>query len=228
MKAGIVVVVLGGLGLCVATAKAQPVALRFEGALVTDRHVGVRAELPAARGPGAVGVLNVQFGRFEGEALGLGARLRQPEQAPGDANWQTVGQLEVRLRYRLFGPVAVEGGVVGRMLDPDPDGERVGFVTAGAFVRWPVTRGAWIWGRLGVIPWATFEGGGGFGFAAETGVGVELELSPRIRVTTAYGFQRVDRKLTEPGGAAFDSPLEYDVLRVGIRWAPGRAAGDVR
>jgi hypothetical protein len=97
----------------------------------------------------------------------------------------------------------------------------VGFVTAGAFLRWSVTRGASVWGRLGLIPWATFEGSGGLGFAAETGAGIELEVSRRLRASASYGFQRLDRALTAPDGSAFRAPLEYDVLQVGVGWFPG-------
>lgn len=219
--------VVAGLVLASSGATAQ-VRLDLAGALVTDRQVGVRADLPAARGPGLAGTITARMGRVEGEVTGVAARIHLPGAAPVDANWQTFTQLGVRLRYRLLGPLALEGGLHGRRLDPDPDGEGTGFVTTGAFIRWQVSRGTSMWGRLAFVPWSTFRGGGGSGFAAETGVGIEVALSRRVWAAIAYGFQRLDRELTAPDGSSFRSPLEHDVLRVGIRWVPGRATGDMQ
>jgi hypothetical protein len=218
--------VLGGLTVFAAPVAAQSIRLDIAAALVTDRNVGVRAELPPARGPGLAGTATARIARFEGELTGLAAWLQLPSSAPAAEASRTFAQMELRIRYWLAGPFAVEGGIVGRVLDPDPDGEAVGFITTGAFVRWPVARSAWIWGRLGFVPWATFEGGGSSGFAAETSVGVELQLSRRLRAAATYGFQRIDRNLTEPDGMSFRAPVEFDVLRIGIQWSPGQSQGD--
>jgi len=88
-----------------------------------------------------------------------------------------------------------------------------------------VAHGAWVWGRLGLIPVATFQGGGGLGFAAEAGVGLEIEVSRRLRGAATYGFQRLDRDLTAPDGSSFRAPLEHDVLHVGVQWFPWAVPG---
>jgi hypothetical protein len=210
-----------GFALFAEAAAAQTLRLEFSAALATDRNVGVQAALPSARGPGLAVSLSGGMARIEGEVTGVAVRLRLPSMAPAGNEWQTLAQGGLRLRYRVVGPLAAEAGVFGRKLDPDPNGAAVGFVTTGVFLRWSVTRGAWVWGRLGLIPWATFEGGGGLGFAGETGVGFELEVSRRLRASASYGFQRLDRKLTAPDGSSFRAPLEHDVLQVGVGWFPG-------
>lgn len=195
-------------------ARAQAVRLEFYGVSVTDRHGAVLRESTPARGFGAGAGASLRLGDLTAEVAGYWAALSR--ESPS-ADWNAL-QGSARLRFRVIGPLALEGSVSGRALDPDVDGEEVGFVSAGVYATLPLASIARVWGRVGYIPFVRFSGTGSLGFAGEAQLGFDIALvGDRIRAVGQYQFQRIDRKLDDPAaGIPVTSPIEFDIAWVGI------------
>jgi hypothetical protein len=180
------------------------------GVSVTDRHSAVLRETSPARGFGAGASASVQLGDVTAEAEGYWAALAR-ESPPGDWN---VLQVSARLRFRVIGPLALEGSVSRRDLSPDVDGEEVGFASTGVYATLRLASIANVWGRVAYIPFARFSGTGSLGFAGEAQLGFDIAIvGDRVRAVGQYHFQRIDRKLDDSPDT---SHIEYDVARVGI------------
>ena len=202
------------LAVMLAPAEAQHLRLDLHGVSVTDRNSGVLREASPARGVGAGGSVALGLGKLTTEATGFFAGLSRSESA---GSWDLL-QLSLRVRFRVVGPVAVEGAISRRFLNPDSDGEEVGFAGAGLYTTFPVTGRTRIWSRVAYIPFARFSGTGGLGFAAEAQLGFELAIvGDRITVVGHYHFQRIDREILQPAlGTTKTSRIELDVARVGV------------
>jgi hypothetical protein len=202
------------LGFGTGTVAAQTVHIDAYGVAVTDRRSG-QVEEGAARGFGGGGRVTGTLGAFAAEVNVYAARLSvEPSSSRRD-----LLQLEVRGQLRVFPVLSLELSAVHRSMTPDVEGTEFGFVSAGAHADISVSTWGRFWGRLALIPLASFSGGGDAGFGAETGLGLDVALvGQRVHAVAQYGFQRIDRRIDQPPGTddVVSVPVEQDVFHVGI------------
>ena len=219
----------------VGTSHAQMIRADAFGVFMTDRATGIVAAGPSAQGFGGGVGLDVRFGRFGLFGSGLISSLARtvPSGVPDTTgatptvkeSW-TVNQFELRARFRVIATIEAELSVTSRRLTPDVSGEEVGFFGFGIFSEFPLASNTILWGRLGYLTGAQFAGSGTSSFGAEVELGVEYALSAKISVMGRYQFQRLDRELTQPTETS--TPLEYDILRLGVSYRFGRSTGSDR
>ncbi len=208
--------------------------LHLDGFLVSvsDRATGVLAPSPGARGFGGGIGGTALWGRFALEASALSAKVTRTIEGSlatdslgnpvleQDA-W-TVQQLTVRARVRVISTLSAEVSATGRALEPDFDGEEVGFFGLGLYGAVPLSRQAGVWGRLAYLTGSRFTGTGRSDFGAEVQVGFRLALvGDRLHAAAQYAFQRIDRKVFQPSGPV-TTPLEFDMLQLGLSYVIGR------
>ena len=219
----------------VGTSRAQMIRADAFGVFMADRATGIVAAGPSAQGPGGGLGIDVRFGRFGFWGSGLISKLSRtvPSGVPDTTgatptvkeSW-TVNQLELRARFLVIAMIEAELSVTSRRLSPDFNGEEVGFFAFGVFSEFSLPSSAILWGRLGYLTGARFGGTGRSSFGAEVELGVEFALSAKISVMGRYQFQRLDRELTEP--TEINTPLQYDIVRIGVAYRFGGDTGGDR
>ncbi len=212
----------------VGTSHAQVVRADAFGVFMADRATGIVSAGPSAQGPGGGLGIDVRFGRFGFWGSGFVSNLSRtvPNGVPDTTgtiptlteSW-TISQFELRARYRVIATIEAELSVTSRRLSPDFNGEEVGFFGFGIFSEFPLSSNAILWGRLGYLTGARFGGSGRSSFGAEVELGFDFAISTKLALTGRYQFQRLNRELAQP--TPINTPLEYDIVRVGISYRFG-------
>ncbi len=201
--------------LYAAAPAASAQVLRFGVQAVTVTHDEIR-EGKRADGTGIGGSIEVRYGRLLFEGRGYSASLNAD--LPTDQDFD-VRQLDGRLSVLITSPVAIEVGAGRRWIDPELAAQDVGFVRLGIRAENSVTRLARVWFRTAYLVKPEFSGGGDVGLAVEVGLGTAIGTpNGRFRVRGEFNFQRIDRKVTPPGGVELDVPIQLAVARFGIEF----------
>jgi hypothetical protein len=201
-------IIVAGLLLAGGTAAAQTVSLGVHGALGDYREVSSNLHYSGVGG----GVsLAFHVGRFSAE--GAAVRISyDPKNGNAGLTSFKATQLDGRLGFDVGSGLTAEVGVLRRNVDPELTAQEMGAARIGVRYSKLLGPGASVSLRSDYLAGAKFTGGGTAGLAFELGLLVSAgPQNGRFRVTGEYGFQRVDRKVSNTS-----VPIEQSLVRLGL------------
>ena len=121
-------------------------------------------------------------------------------------------QLDARIGVDLAAGFAAEVGVMKRTVNPELSAQEMGAGRIGIRYSKQIGPGAMVGLRGNYLVAAKFTGEGTAGLAFELGLLASVgPQSGRYRFTMDYGFQRVDRKVSNTS-----VPIEQSLVKVGV------------
>lgn len=202
--------VVGGL-LVVATAaaaRAQTVSIGLQGALGDYREVSSNLRY---RGAGGGATLWLQFKKLSAEVSGSLVSYDPRDKNSGLTSFKAT-QLDARLGFDLAAGFTAEVGVMKRTVDPELSAQEMGAARIGVRYVKQIGPGASVGLRGNYLAGAKFTGAGTAGLAFELGLLASVgPQNGRYRFTMDYGFQRVDRKVSNTS-----VPIEQSLVKLGV------------
>jgi hypothetical protein len=202
--------VIGGL-LAVATASAvsaQAVSLGVQGALSDYREVSSNLHF---NGAGFGATLWLRLHRLSAEGSVSRVNYDPRDKNSGLTSFKAT-QLDARVGVDLAAGFAAEVGVMKRTVNPELSAQAMGAGRVGVRYSKLIGPGATVGLRGSYLVGAKFTGAGSAGLAFELGLLVSVgPQNGRYRFTMDYGFQRVDRKVSN-----VTVPIEQSLVKLGV------------
>lgn len=204
MKRALVLVATLVAGAAAATA--QTVSLGVQGALGDYREVSSNLHF---RGAGFGATVWLRLHKLSAE--GSFSRVSYDPRNGGLTSFKGT-QLDARVGFDIAAGFTAEAGVMKRTVDPELTAQEVGAGRIGVRYSKLIGPGATVGIRGNYLVGAKFTGQGSAGLAFELGLMVSVgPQNGRYRFTMDYGFQRIDRKVSN-----VSVPIEQSLVKLGI------------
>jgi len=202
-------VMLGLLAVATAVAApAQTVSLGVQGALGDYREVSSNLHF---RGTGVGATLWLRVHRLSAEGSFSRVSFDPRDQNSGLTGFKAT-QLDARLGVDVAAGFTAEVGVLKRTVDPELTAQEIGAARIGVRYSKLIGPGATVALRGNYLAGAKFTGEGSAGLAFELGLLVSVGVqNGRYRFTMDYGFQRIDRKVSNTS-----VPIEQSLVKLGV------------
>jgi len=193
-----------------AAARAQTVSLGVQGALGDYREVSSNLHY---RGAGGGLSLWLRVHKLSAEATATRVSYDPRVDNSGLTSFEAT-QIDARLGFDVAAGFTAEVGVLRRTISPELAAQEMGAARIGVRYSKSIGPGTTVALRGNYLAGAKFTGEGKARLAFELGLLVSTgPVNGRYRLTGDYGFQRIDRKVGDPGEPV---PIQQSLIRVGL------------